>query len=322
MIAPGMAAVWLPGIARTYAAVPDRGRCHRGHRHIDEAWAGVPRSLAARTGRRDAVLAAIATGIVGLGATVVLGGIDAFAEYVRIVRETIAVASPLSIPGVAASVGSPADWQRPAFVAVLLAAAGSIVLLRRYSSVTFAIAVVAAVMATTVVRFDTLVVGLAALTPWAAMRAVGPAAPDVATASDPAWSPSRMRLIGGTAVLIGVLGVVLAVGTGGLDRSSLAITNDSGEALVVRFTVASQDASFGYPVANGETGTAWGERMGTVTQTILVFAADCRLLQRFEPPVGLQGIRITGATTEPVPSVAAPYLRYVPDCATEARAER
>lgn len=322
LIAPGLAAIWLLSTASTASRIRHAaiyaGAIVAASALVKLGPAFVGLWLLSQ-GHRRAVLAAIVVAVVGGAVTVLLVGPSEFAEYLGVVRTTASAPSPWSIPGLSAMLGIPPELG-PVVLAIMLAVAALIVIaLRRESRITFSVAVLAAVMATTVVRPDTFVVAVAALVPWVSVDGGSPR-----IASRP-----RTRVVNATlatvSALVATTALVAAVATGGLARSSMAITNLRPEPVVVRFSAPFQGATFGYRLEAGAAGVAWRDETGTVTAPAFVMSGDCRILFRYLPlagstslVVGPDGLHQTGDDGE---SAAGPFLAYVPDCAVEARAE-
>jgi hypothetical protein len=308
LIAPGLAAVWS-------LSAPDRGR--RAH-----SIAGVLVGIAAliKLGpaflalwliaqrRWDAVVGATVTAVVWLGATVILGGTSIFREFFEVIRTSAALASPLSIPGIAGSIGISADLQLPALVAALITAVIVIVVLRRRPGFTFAVAVLAAVFSTTVVRPDTFVVIAAAAVPlinWTARPSL---------IQD--WRTSG-KAIPVVAILVSLAGLAAAVSTGGFARSSLTIQNELNMPVIVRFAQPAGGGSYGYRIDPGIGGIAWSDRMGRPAASIMVFSNDCRLLHRFEPNATTRMLRIFDGGVDLHGATGSSFLPYVNSCAAE-----
>ena len=313
LIGPGMAAVWLLTSRKSSRAA--------------QVSAGVIVALAALvklgpavlaiwllTQRRwEAIVACVATGVVGLLITTWLGRFSVFEDYLGIIRDASALPSPLSIPGLAVSVGVPAAYGSLSLLVALLVAAAAVIVFRCHPRATFALTVMMAVMATTVARFDTLVVVVAALTPFAATSSVG--------GLTGSRRPSSSSVVLALTSMVVVAGGTLAVATGGLARTSVSINNQAIASVVVRFSVPNQDATFGFPLAAGATGIAWLDQMGSIARTVLVFSPSCELLYRYEPTGVEAAIQIAGDGVTAAGSFTngPAFLAYTSDCAAEAR---
>jgi len=263
--------------------------------------------------RTTALLAAAITGVVILAVTAWIGGVEVFADYVRLLQTSASTPSDLSIPGLLRGLGLPP--MAGYVVLIVVTAIGCIAMMvwRRNAGVTFAIAVLLSVIATTIVRVETLVVALAALAPWATGRFQVPEglrAPRLA---------STVALGSAAFAILALLGSVL---TGGTRYSSMTLANEAGQPVVVRFTVPGQYASFGFELRDGQTGTAWFDEMGTYRSPIAVMALDCRILHDFDSDASASGwiIRPTDAT--PAAMERLPDLPYSPLCAEELRRHR
>ena len=266
--------------------------------------------------RTTALLAAAATGALVVAVTALVGGVDVFADYVRLLLTSASTPSDLSIPGLLRGLGLPPVAGYLALILVTAVGCIAMVVWRRNAGVTFAIAVLLGVLATTIVRVETLVVGLAALAPWATARfgvSEGLPAPRLAP----------MVALGSAALaILAVLGSVL---TGGTRSSSMMLANEAGQPVVVRFTVPNQYATFGYELQDGQAGTAWFDRMGRYRSVIAVMSLDCRILHDFTSEASDGGwvIGETGAEgAEGAGIERLADLPYSPLCAEELRRHR
>jgi hypothetical protein len=171
---------------------------------------------------------------------------------------------------------------------------------------TFAIAVVAMVYATPVVRLETLAIAVVAIAPWLAGAGRVP-------------TIRRMPFIEATTVAV-VIGAAIGVSVarGGLDRSSVALVNASEEPATFRIYMPWQaEATFGFTVAPGSTGLAWVQR-GALPGPVVVFDPDCRSRGLVWPSRtgGVIRLSATGsleAADEPMPEAA--LLAYSTECA-------
>ena len=178
------------------------------------------------------------TGALVVAVTALVGGVDVFADYVRLLLTSLSTPSDLSIPGLLRGLGLPPVAGYLALILVTAMGCIAMVVWRRNAGLTFAIAVLLSVVATTIVRVETLVVGPRS------PRSVGnralparggplPAArlaPHHRRWSQPHWPSSRSR----DRTL-----------TGGMRSSSMTLANEAGQPVVVRFTVPNQYATFG-----------------------------------------------------------------------------
>jgi hypothetical protein len=261
-----------------------------------------------------AVTAAVATGLVLLGATALLGGTSAFTDYLQLLGSAGAAPSPLSLPGLAAAAGFEPIVGYGAIVVLAAATALAMFVLRDRPGLTFALAVLCSLVIVTIVRIETLVVGIAALTPWAVHRAAGSKAQAL---------PSLRAGVAAVSGVVAVTGIVASVATGGLASSSMALRNDSSEPVVVRFTVPGQYATFGYRLLAGESGIAWANEPGSVRGRLVAYSTDCRYLYDVEagnPAIGWSiGDTAAADLTEPTGGV---FLAYDATCALELRERR
>ncbi len=268
--------------------------------------------------RMGALLAAAVTGALVVGVTAGVGGVHVFADYVRLLQTSASTPSDLSIPGLLRGLGlSPMTGY---VVLALVTAIGCVAMVvwRRNAGVTFAIAVLLSVIATTIVRVETLVVAVAALAPWATGRFQLPAS---------RYAPRLTPTLALGSAAFAVLALVGSVLTGGTRSSSMTLANDSGQPVMVRFTVPGQYATFGYRLEDGQSGTAWFGQLGTYRSVIAVMALDCRILQDFPSDASITGW-VIGAThseaaaMEPAAIEPAADLPYSPLCAEELRRHR
>ena len=249
-----------------------------------------------------------------LGATVMLGGTRTFAEYLQLLGSAGAAPSPLSLPGLAIQLGLDPIVGYGAIV-VIAAVTGLLILaIRDRPGVTFALAVLLSLIIVTIVRVETLVVGIAALAPWATHRLA---------ASTTFRAPSLRTGVAAITVLVAVSAVVASVATGGLASSGMVLQNDSDEQVVVRFTVPGQYATFGYRLAPGESGVGWANELGSDRGRLVVYTADCQFLyDRTAMPSGVGWSLGAAAATELSAESSGPFLAYDSTCARELRARR
>ena len=189
----------------------------------------------------------------------------------------------------------------------------AMVVWRRNAGVTFAIAVLLSVLATTIVRVETLVVGLAALAPWATARF---------QVSEDTHAPRLAPTVAVGSVLFAIVALMGSVLTGGARYSSMTLTNEAGQPVVVRFTVPGQYATFGYELEDGQAGTAWFDQMGTYRSVIAVMARDCRILHDFRSDASASSWIIGATGAEAAPTERLADLPYSSRCAEELRLHR
>jgi Glycosyltransferase family 87 len=265
------------------------------------------------TQRRWWAVAVAVASVLGLGAaTLLIGGTRAFTEYLQLLGSDAAAPSPLSLPGIASQLGLDPLVGYAAIVALGGLTAVLLVVLRDRPKATFGLAVLMSLVAVTIVRVETLVVGIAALAPWATRQ-------HATTLGIP-----RLRAgIAAVAGLVAICGLAASVATGGLARSSMELSNAALEPILIRFTVPGQYATFGYQLLPGAVGTAWTDQMGSEQGRVVALTLDCDVLYDFpagHPPVGWR-IDPSGAT-ELATSQSAAFLEYDSRCAEELRAIR
>jgi hypothetical protein len=264
--------------------------------------------------RWPAAAAAVMTGIALLIATALVGGTTAFTEYLQLLGSAGAAPSPLSLPGLARQLGLDPIVGYAAIAVLVVVASVAMLVWRNRPGVTFALAVLLSLIVVTIVRVETLVVGIAALAPWATRRPF---------ASSALRLPSLRTGMTALAAVVAGVGVAASVATGGLARSSMALSNGLAEPVVVRFTVPGQYATFGYALPPGQTGEAWTNEMGSVQGRLVVYTTSCRLL--YEVPAGRPAIgwRIGAETAAELPEASGgALLAYSSSCARELRALR
>jgi Glycosyltransferase family 87 len=264
--------------------------------------------------RWSAVVVAAVTIALVLGATAMLGGTRTFADYVQLLGSAGAAPSPLSLPGLAIQLGLDPIVGYGAIV-VIAAMTGLLMLaIRDRPGVTFALAVLLSLIVVTIVRVETLVVGIAALAPWATHRFA---------ASTTFRVPSLRMGVAVIAAFVALAGVVASVATGGLAPSGMALRNDSTEPVIVRFTVPGQYATFGYRLAPDDSGVGWANELGADRGRLVVYTADCQFL--YDTTATSSGVGWSlGATaaTDLSAEPSAQFLPYDSTCARELRARR
>jgi hypothetical protein len=249
-----------------------------------------------------------------LGATVALGGTRTFVEYLQLLGSAGAAPSPLSLPGLAMQLGLDPIVGYGAIV-VIAAVTGLLMLaIRDRPGLTFSLAVLLSLIVVTIVRVETLVVGIAALAPWATHRFA---------ASTTFRVPSLRIGVTSIAGFVAVAGVVASVATGGLASSRMVLRNDSREPVIVRFTVPGQYATFGYRLAPGESGVGWANELGSDRGRLVVYSADCQFLYDATAiPPGVGWSLGAAAATELGAESSGQFLAYDSTCARELRARR
>jgi hypothetical protein len=264
--------------------------------------------------RWPAAAAAVLTVLGLLAATALIGGTAAFSEYIQLLGSAGAAPSPLSLPGLARQLGLDPIVGYAAIAVLVVVTSVVMLVWRSRPGLTFALAVLLSLVVVTIVRVETLVVGIAAFAPWATRRPF---------ASSTLRLPSLRTGMTAVAGAVALVGVVASVATGGLLRSSMALSNGSAEPVVVRFTVPGQYATFGYELTPGQTGAAWANEIGSAQGRLVVYTTDCRLL--YEVPAGRPAIgwRIGAENATELPAASGgAFLAYSSSCARELRACR
>jgi len=257
--------------------------------------------------RTSALASAGATAVASIVAAIWMGGIGILGDYLDVVLHSTNEASPMSIPGLLRGIGFSAPVARIGLLLVVALGCVAIVALRADRRRAFAVAVIVSVIATTVVRPETLVVALVALVPWATEGA------HVAGGTSRVW-PVRSPML---AVAAGVtaIAVVVSGASGGLRSSSMTLSNETAQTVIVRFATSSPDGTFGYRLAAGEVGTGWLGRIGTGASPIFVTTADCEILYHLDADPGVSALRIGETAADATEVAPAAFLDYVSDCA-------
>jgi hypothetical protein len=263
--------------------------------------------------RTLALLASAATGALMIAATAWWGGLDVFVDYVRLLLSSASTPSQLSIPGVLGGFGLPPAAGYLALFLVTAVGLIAMVVWRRHAAVAFALAVLLSVLATTIVRVETLVVALGALAPWATGRFQLP---------ENLGAPRLAPTVAWVAASIATVALVVSVLSGGTRYSSMTLANEAGQPVVVRFTVPGQYATFGYRLEDRESGTAWFEQIGNYRSVIAVMALDCSILQDFRSDASSGGWVIRANESDTAASGRLADLPYSPLCAEELRLHR
>lgn len=252
----------------------------------------------------------VAAGVALVAATavaIVVAGPDAFNRYLSIASSTGAAGNtPLSLPGLLDRVGFTGTWTRyTPPVAGFVLAAGALAL-RDRPGISFAIAIVAVVVGSPVVRFESLALFLPAVIP-AARRGGKPL-------------PGDRRLAIGGSVALAAVGLVALQAP---SPSALVIDNRADESRVVRVATGAP-GSFGFLLAPGESGVGWSVDAGRVNATLEVFDASCRRLTSLELPAtgGLLLMDASGARVVDQTRVTGRPVPFTSSCARETYRQR
>lgn len=258
--------------------------------------------------RWHAVLAGLAAGVVIIFAIVLLMGPNALWEYIEIARSAVGEPTPLSIPGIVRDLGAPPDIQSIALPAAIVLAVVLMFVWRR-SPGSFALAVLAMIYSTPVVRQETAALAIVAAVAWVpgSFRLGAPLLPLKRTLLVPPIAAG----VALTAVII-----VVSLSTGGTERSTFAIANRTSQDVVVRFALNVQRASFAYEVRRGESAYGWLDRAGAGPPLATIWSTDCRLLDVVEVP--RSGISLVldeaGARHAAVSMPTQAFAPYSPKC--------
>jgi hypothetical protein len=240
------------------------------------------------------VAVAASTILVGLAATVAIAGFDAFGGFIAVARSSVAQPLTWSVPAIAERLGLPAPVSTP-LLALVLGVVGLYALRAPRQPSAFVLSAIAAMVATTVVRVEGIAVSAVSGT---AYRSSGPATGGALARG----RASPTRLASGLGVVAATAAVVWSIASGGLQSSSMTITNDTDAAVVIRFDVPAQAASFGYVVEPAGTDTAWHDGGGSAA-VAFAWTSDCRLLAEMRLPRtgGHLTVSEAGLQLDPVP---------------------
>jgi hypothetical protein len=285
--------------------------------------------------RRTATIALIVTGVVLFAFTTLVAGWDSWFTYLDIARHAAEVPAQLSLPSLLRGAGLEGTLVRNA-IPVMILGVTAFVFLFPDRRVAFSLAVIGTVFATTVVRYETLSVGIAAMAPWLGRGLVVPALPSrpwilprpsiapgrsLASGDPPrtiAITP-RLAAIGACIVGAGVvagLAVAVSFATGGLTHSTIRIANERTQPVVARFRSSGQLASWGYLVPAGAEITGWPLLGGQSPRSVTLWSTGCRLISEVRLPLegGMVRLEPDAISVEPVEGPDPPAADFVPDC--------
>ncbi len=276
--------------------------------------------------RRPATVALVGSGLLIATLTVALAGVSSLTEYLEVVRRAAAEPSSLSVPGLVRAAGFSDGASNVAFLLSIVASAILTVLLRDRPA-GLLVAVLGTIFATSVVRYESIGVIVATGVGWMGRGLLLdhlPVSPDGRRQPKERGveGHSKRRLITvtvavGLAVATASTGISMA--TGGLERSSVSISNDGEDAVVVRFSVPSQSASFGFLVPPHSTIAAWQALSGGSPPFATFWTPTCDFLGRSTLPRSGGGIHADGPQVWVGQSQAAETESgtYAPTCAAE-----
>jgi hypothetical protein len=211
--------------------------------------------------RWRAVGAAILAVAALTGVALAQGGVQPFLDYLSIAADASATPDPGSIPGILRSVGLSPGIASMAYLGFLALIVLALVAKRSAPRSTFALAAVAMVFATPVVRLETLAVAIVAITPWLRGPVHG-------------GRIQRWVEAGGIAAML-IASVLLSVSHGAGDRSSVVLVNSSDRPVTIRAYLPWPEATFGFTIEPGTSGVAWTAR-GAISGPLLAFDEACR----------------------------------------------
>lgn len=249
---------------------------------------------------------AIAGGLLAVGAltgaVIWLVGMQPFLDYLRIAVGSASDPSALSLTGVLTGLGIPTVIARLVWLGAVIALCVTAFLSRRSPGMSFAAAAAGLVLLTPIVRNESISLALVvAGTPWTVRgRLMG------------------VRVAFAIAGCVAAAAVSISVMTGGLAKSSMYLQDTTNEAVIVRFSVSGQSASWGYLVNPGQMGVGWFDQTGRVLGPVRVFDTGCRLLITADiVPIG-GSYRVDAAGLNPGSLIhGATYLPYDARCSEQ-----
>jgi hypothetical protein len=269
--------------------------------------------------RWTAATSTVATVAIGVAVSAIVVGAQSWTEFVQLAQGG-AAPSPRSVGGMLAELIGTGPLVTAAPMVVGLIGVGLATVLRHRPRASFAILVATGVIASPAFRFESLGLLVACLAPWSDPRSLRDALPRGRSTGDVASGRADRRRLAG----LGVLGVSLAVtsiaaGMAAQTRdSSVEIVNARSAPVVARFEMPPGAGSFGFAVPADTTGIAWRDQAGSLSSTLMVFAADCTLLRAAPFSGGEVRIVITQADVRVEQARGAadagPFLPYVSDC--------
>lgn len=138
-------------------------------------------------GKRRAVVAGLATGLILMLISLLGAGFDAHMRYLDITRDTASIGqSELSLAGLAQAIGVPASFAKLFPTAALVLGMLGVVLLRGRSAWAYSIAVATMVFGSPVVNINSYALLLGCLAPWIWPVIVDPGPADVGLVHSPA----------------------------------------------------------------------------------------------------------------------------------------
>jgi hypothetical protein len=252
-------------------------------------------------GRRAATIGLLATGAALFGLTTLVAGLSSWVEYFDIAREAAAEPAPLSLPGLLerAGIGGPLA---AASIPTMVVAVGVAILAFRHHRAAFALAVVGAVFATSVVRYETLSVAVAAMAPWFG-RGLLIQSPAPGDRPRRIARSAKRAVIGGAA--IAAAAIVVSIASGGLASSTFRVSNEGPVPVVARLRVDGQPASFGYRVPPRTAVTGWPLLGGQSPPFVTLWTTNCRFIAEFRLPTS-GGTVVVGHGTASLTPVVGP----------------
>ena len=274
--------------------------------------------------RREATVAMVAAGGVIAAATLALAGPGSVARYLGIVREAAALPSELSLPGILTRQGVPPGLAEAALPAALVLAIVVVVGWPRRPEA-FLLAVLGSIFATTVVRLETVAVFVVAGAVWSGRGLLVRGGDRAGEGPQPGrrGATRAVWLSAAAGLALALLAFERSVLTGGLDHSSLTFTNDTDRPVVIRLTLTSQSATFGYVVPARSAVAGWRDLGAGSPRILTIWSADCTFLRQARPTRAGGGLRLDddGLFLGGV-RVDAPLAAFAPDCTAALKARR
>ena len=189
-------------------------------------------------------------------------GMQPFQDYLRIAIGSASDPSALSLTGVLTGLGMPTLIARVVWLCAAVALGVTAFLSQRSPRIAFTAAAAGLVLLTPIVRSESIALALVvAATPWTAHG-----------------RPMGLRIPAALSACAAAAMVGVSIATGGLVHSTMRVENATSQAVIVRFSVPGQPASWGYLVDPGQIGIGWFDQTGSVLGLVRVFDAGCRIL--------------------------------------------
>lgn len=229
--------------------------------------------------RRPTVCWGIGLGLGAVLLTILVAGPGSFADYLTISgRTTVSGATALSLTGIARDLGLPAAFAGMLPAIAGLVAAGILLIVGRHPRAGFVVACVASIVASPVVRLESLALLLPAFVPSIPTRS--------APLDAPVRAPLPMRAVGFAG--IAVVALALALGAVTERASAYRVANGTEREYILRIRDdRNSRASVGWVIPSGASGWAWRDQAGTFQGEATLFADSCVPLETWRTqPLG------------------------------------